>query len=221
MSLPLRIFSDPNEVDERLAQLGLERETFVTAAKENYAASASCTPHHPATAHGYYGWSEMNRSLADSLVISRWGARQSERNLPLVVNMAGTMAITASSGDEDTGRKDGYPCTSSPKGRCTADFLRVNKKQMKFAFMEDAVQVAAMKPTGRSTWIFLVYRDLQRSEIRYELSRAVAMSDNGHVDDWVERIIFPSTPFDPDIQMRGNGTDGQSPEISVEITKIN
>jgi len=223
MSEPSRIYIDQYDVDERLAQFGLERETFVTAAQENYAAFAACTANHPPTYPGLSAWAETNRSLADGLTILRWGTSQSERNLPLVVNHAETMAITASSGDEDTGREDGFPCTRSSKGPCTADFLKVNKKQQKFFFMEDPADIAAaMQKPGRSTWIFLVCRDLQRNELRYELSRPIAMSDDGHVDDWAERIIFPPTPLDPDAGMvaNGNGTGGQSPEISVEIKKI-
>src|SRR5258707_6716414 len=113
MSNPSRIFVDPNDVDERLAQLKLERGTFVTAAQEHYVAFASCTANHPPTFPGLAAWAETNRSLADGLTILRWGTRQNERNLPLVVNNAGTMAITASSGDEGTGREDGFSCTSS------------------------------------------------------------------------------------------------------------
>jgi hypothetical protein len=223
MSEPSKIYFDPYDVDERLAQLGLERETFDTAAKENYAAWASCTPHHPVTFPGQSGWAEMNRSIADSLVISRWGTWQSERNLPLVVNSTGMMAITASSGDEDTGRKDGFPCTSSAKGPRTAQFVKANKQQ-KFAFMEAPADLAAaVKKPGRSTWIFLCFRDLLHNELRYELSRPIDMSEDGHVDDWAERIIFPPFPIDPDVRLtgNGNGTGGESPEISVDIKKLN
>jgi hypothetical protein len=221
MSLLSKIHCDSSDVDQRLAELGLDRQTFDTAAEENYAAFAACTPNHPATYPGFSAWAEANRSLADNLIISRWGEKQSERNLPLVVNYAQTIAITASSGDADTGREDGFPCTSSSKGQCTADFLRVNKKQQKFAFMEDPAQLAAMKTSGRTTWIFLIHRDMQLGEIRYELSRPISMSEDGHVDNWAERIIFPPRPFDTGLQMlgNGNGTGGQSPEITVEIQK--
>jgi hypothetical protein len=223
MSQPSRIYFDQFDVDERISELGLKREIFETAAKENYAAFASCTPNHPPTFPGLSAWAEMNRSIADSLIIARWGAKQSERNLPLVVNNSQTMAITASSGDEYTGRKEDFPGTSSAKGPCSADFVRANKRQQKFAFMEDPTEIrAAMKIPGRSTWIYLVYRDLTHNELRHELSRPISMSEDGHVNDWAERIIFSSIPLDPEIRLVGNdtGTDGQSGEITVEIKKL-
>jgi hypothetical protein len=222
MLQPSKIYFDPYDVDERLAKLGLERETFDTAAMENYGAFVSCTANHPPTAAGFYGWSEMNRSLTDSLLIAKWGDRLDEHNLPLVVNNNRTIAITASSGDQDTGRKDGFPCTSSSKGPCHADLIRMN--QHVFEFIEDPKRLAeAVREPGRTTWIFLVHRDFKNSELRYELSRPISMSDDGHVDGWGERIIFPPKPIDPDVRLRRsdrNDTGGQTGEISVEIKKL-
>jgi len=130
------------------------------------------------------------------------------------------MAITACSGDEDTGSKEGFPCTRSPKGPRIADAIKANQKT--FDFMEEpAGIVASMKVAGRATWLFLIYRDIQRGELRYELSQPRHMAENGHVDGWIERIIFPPTPFDTDDLSRiGNDDGGQSPEITVEIKKI-
>jgi hypothetical protein len=222
MDSPQVVRSEPYDVDQRLAELGLERQTFVTAAQENYASFAACTANHPSTYPGTAAWADMNRSLAESLIISDWGTKLNEMNLPLVINMARTMAITASSGDADTGIEDGFPTTRSAKGPRTADAVRVNKRQQKFSFMEDPAQIAAaIKVPGRATWIFLVYRDMRRGEIRSELSHPVSMSTDGHVNKWAERIIFPPIPFETNPSMLGDeqGTGGQSPEISVEIKK--
>ena len=85
--------------------------------------------------------------------------------------------------------------------------------------MEDpAYIVASTQVAGRSTWIFLIYRDMRKGEILYEISLPRSMSKDGHVDDWVERIIFPPTPFDISTTKPGED-DGQTPEISVEIRK--
>ncbi len=217
-SSPIHV--DSYDVDERLAQLGLTREPFVTAANEHFTAYISCTANHPPTFPGLAAWAEGNRSIRDGLTASGW-TRKNEMNQPLVINEAKTIAITAASGDENTGRADQFPCTRSPKGPRTADAVRINREQQRFAFMEDPTPiVASLKIPGRSTWLFLIYRDFEVGELRYELSRPVTMADDGYVSDWAERIVFPPTPLDTDIVRLGRDDGGQSPEITVEIKKL-
>ncbi len=214
-----KIHFDPFNVDQKLAEFGLTREPFDTAAGESLAAFRSCTLNHPVTFPATYAWAEGNRSLRDNLTIVDW-ARKNETNLPLVVNASATMAITFTSGDADTGIREGFPCTRSPKGPRTADLVLAN--QRRFDFMEETASIVqSMKVPGRDTWLFLIYRDLVRGELRYELSRPNHMGEDRHVDGWIERIIFPPVPFDTN-DLMGIGTDdgGQSPEITVEIKKV-
>jgi len=216
-NLAPQIYVEANEVDDCLARLGLTRETFVTAAKEGLAAFAACTANHPVTFPGTAQWADTNRSLRDGLVTSRW-TRKNETNQPLVINQAKTMAITAVSGDASTGREDEFPSTRSSKGPRVADAIRAN--QGRFEFMDDpAPVVASMKVAGRSTWLFLFYRDMQRNELRYELSKPTSMNEDGHVSGWSERIIFPPTTFDENVPRIGEDDGGQSPAIVVEIRK--
>lgn len=218
MNPETQVYFDPFDVDQRLAEFGLTREPFDIAAAENLAAFRSCTPNHP-TFPGTYGWAEANRSLRDGLTSAHWEKRN-ETNLPLVINELGTMAITATSGDPDSGIRDGFPCTRSAKGPRIADAIVAN--QRRFDFMEESVLIAAsMNVPGRATWLFLIYRDLVRGELRYELSHPKHMGEDGHVDGWIERIIFPPVPFDTDDLTRlGTDDGGQSPEITVEIKKV-
>jgi hypothetical protein len=216
-NLETQIYAESNEVDDCLARLGLTRDTFVTAAKEGLAAFAACTANHPVTFPGTAQWADTNRSLRDGLVASKW-TRRNETNQPLVINQAKTMAITAVSGDASTGCKDEFPSTRSSKGPRVADAIRAN--QGRFEFMDDpAPVVASMKIPGRSTWLFLFCRDMKQNELRYELSKPASMNEDGHVSGWLERIIFPPTPFDENVPRIGEDDGGQSPEIVVEIRK--
>lgn len=219
MNPETRVYFDPFDVDQRLAYFGLTKEPFATAAAENLAAYRSCTPNHPPTAPGFYGWSEANRSLREGLTYDNW-TRKNETNLPLVINESGTMAITATSGDADTGITEGFPCTRSPKGPRIADAVRTN--QRRFDFMEDRTAIVeSMKVAGRDTWLFLIYRDIVRGELRYELSHPNRMGEDGYVEGWIERIVFPPVPFDTnELPRLGTDDGGQSPEITVEIKKV-
>jgi hypothetical protein len=218
---------EPRSPAERLADLGLTLEVFDTAAREHLAAYFACTRHHPPTFPPTAAWAEGNRSVRDQLV-PRWTAKN-ERNQPLVINDDKTLAITALSGDEKTGT-DETPSTRSPKGRATAEAVQINNEraQSQFPFMEDAVAVMeASKEPGRTLWIFLVHRDLKNRELRSELSRPLEMSEDGYIDKWGDRIIFPAIPFDfgdadfnQDNPNSGNEDGGQSPEITVEVRKL-
>ena len=208
-----------------LGALGLTFEMFDRAAKEHLAAYFSCTELDPPTFPPTAAWAAGNRSIREQLV-PKWSWKN-ERNQPLVVNDAETIAITALSGDEKTGT-DETPSTRSPKGPVTAEAVEVNSAQTTFPFMENAAAVMkSAKETGRTLWIFLIHKDFKKRELRSELSRPLDMSEDGYIDKWGNRIIFPAIPFDssdgftcdPDNPNSGNDDGGQSPEITVQIRK--
>ena len=214
----------PYDIENRLAELGLTLQAFEKAGREHLAAYFECGGHFPPTFPATNAWANGNRSLRDSLVAKHWLVKN-ERNQPLVVNEEGTIAITALSGDERTGTHE-TPSTRSPKGRATQDAVQANNDQIAFEFMhEDPAAIAeAAKEPGRSLWIFLTYRDVKSGELRSELSLPRIMGEDGYIDQWHERIVFPPIPFDtdenPDNQNFGNDNGGQSPEITVQIRKL-
>lgn len=209
---------------EILSALGLSSETFKKAGREHLAAYFSCTEHDPPTFPPTAAWAAGNRSLRDQLV-PKWTAKN-EQNQPLVISEGNAIAITALSGDEKTGT-DETPSTRSPKGPATAEAVHVNSGQTSFPFMENAVAVMeASKEPGRTLWIFLTHKDFKKGELRSELSRPLDISDDGYIEKWGNRIIFPAIPFDTgdtdnsDDPNSGNDNGGQSPEITVQIRKL-
>jgi len=218
MGSPLLLYFDQSEVDQRLAALGLDMEVLTTAALQGLAGWASCTLNHPPTYPGTVAWAEGTRALREGLFARGW-MRKNETNLPLVVNAAETIAIAFTSGDADTGRKDGYPSTRSAKGPKTAQAVRVNQRQEQFAFMDPGAVIASIKTAGRSTWLLLTYRDTASRELRSELSRPIDMTEDGHVSKWAERIILTAFPLDENPQFESDDAN-QSPEITVEIKQL-
>jgi hypothetical protein len=210
-------------LEDRLAALdaALTLEVLQTAVQEHLAAYFSAAgQNYPTTFPPTAAWAECNRSLRDGLA-PKWTA-VSEKNQPLVVNEDQTIAITALSGDENTGTEE-TPSTRSPKGTATAEAVQINDAQSQFAFMEDPAAIAELsKVPGRSLWILLVHRDFRKREVRSELSKPVQMSEDGYISKWEQRIILPPISFDeaeyPGSEDDDNG--GQSPEINVQITKL-
>ena len=199
---------------------------FSIEPEEHLAAYFGCTQHHPPTYPATCAWAEGNRSLRDQLA-PKW-KKKNEHNQPLTINGDETIAITALSGDQHTGT-DEIPSTRSPKGRMTAEAVIANNEQIEFEFMQDpAAVVEAARVPGRSLWIFLTHRDYEKGELRSELSLPKDMGDDGYIDSWHERIIFPPISFDrgsidfgsPDNPNSGNDDGGQSPEITVQIRKL-
>jgi len=212
------VYSEPRDVDQRLAVLGLDREVLTTAALQGLAGWASCTQNHPPTYPGTVAWAECTRAIREGLLTRGW-TRKNETNLPLVINSDETMAIAVASGDAATGKEEEFPCTRSAKGPKTAEAVRINR-QRNFEFMDPGPVIESINTPGRSTWLFLAYRDLVARVLRIELSRPISMSDDGHVDEWAERIIMTAIPFGDNPQLLDDTNANQTPEISIDIQRL-
>jgi len=203
-----------SDARRRLGELGLDSETLLDVARRGMAAAANCTPNHPAVLPGILGWGETVCALRDCLIPQGW-RRLDEGNLPLTVNEAETVAVTVATGDEDTGRPEGNPCTKSKKGPRVAIAIAINQLQL-FPF---PVHLRPDDVSGRATWLLLIHRDQAARELRAELSRPVNIGQDGRVDSWSERILLGATPFDEKFNASPASPDTPSPDIVVEIKR--
>ena len=228
LAKPQRVFSELDEVERRLAELGLTEEPFKRASQEFYFARANTTAHHPRIHAGFNGWSESIRSLRDDLVPSSWWPDE-VCGVNYVVSPDGRMAITPATGDEFAGRREGNiePRTKNDKGPRLQDAVKVNAALFTRSFIPaqeaDAVQRLQRRESRskRKTWILLVYLDVGKGEIRAELSLPEGMDEDNHVSRWKERILLSPTSFDG--IHRGRSDDyrpaDKSPDITVKIVK--
>ena len=194
------IFTKPFQRRNRLAALGLTEEILQTAVQYGHSFVVSCTPDHPPTSAGFYGWSEATFKLRQLLAPVGWHA-SNEGNLPFTVNPSNKLAIMTASGNEFTGREDGEePRTRSSKGSHTKKAVRVNLAHTLFGDIRKLPEVIEQgNDNGRQTWILLVYRDIEASEVRSELSRPIKMDEIGKVIGWSERVILQPIPFVNDV----------------------
>lgn len=210
----VKTYSGPSERPTRLSELGLEEIILLQAIQRGQATFAGCTLNHPKFYPGLAAWAETVAALREQLLPLRW-TRREQGNLPLTVSAAGNIAITVSTGDEDTGRRNGSPCTKSGKGPRTITPVTANALQMKL-FGEVRLQPEDLESiNGQMTWILLFHRDTKEMEIRCELSRPVGMNQEGQVDGWVERILLGSMPFGSD---RLENVE-QSPNVEIEVKR--
>lgn len=205
--------SEPIERRNRLAELGLDEEELQQCVARGQAAWADCTPNHPPLFRGVSAWAETTCGVREYLLPKGW-KRVDDGNLPLTVNKSGNVAITVSTGDEDTGRVDGNPWTKSSKGPRTAEAVADNK--LRYTLFGDIRKVTG-KVGGRLTYILLFHRDVEAQEIRCELSSPVKINEDGRVDGWSERIILGSFPFGADRVSTPNVP--QTPDFDVEVKR--
>jgi hypothetical protein len=211
-------YMGPTDRPSRLAELGIEEAILSQAVQQGQSSWASCTANHPPLYRGIAAWAETVSALREQLLPKGW-RRVEQGNLPLTVNECGNVAITVSTGDEQTGERDGSPCTKSSKGPRTATAVTANALQLKL-FGDIRLQPEDLERiNGQMTWILLFHRDLRGQEVRCELSRPIKMNIDGHVDGWAERIILGSMPFGTDLIDIIRSNVSQTPNIIVPVKR--
>lgn len=212
------VYAQPADVDNRLAEIGLNKEILLEAVHAGQMAWAVCTPNHPGLYPGLAAWAETVKTFRDLAMPEGW-TRSDEGNLPFTVAPSGAVALTVATGDENTGCESKSPCTKSTKGPRTKKAIKENKDQLRLfgdvrLLPEDLRQV-----NGRMTWILLIHRDRFLNEVRCELARPVKMNPDGRVDGWAERIILGSIPLGGDVVQVPSEPAPQTPEIVVNINR--
>jgi hypothetical protein len=212
-----KIYSAPDEVPTRLAELGVSQEILCEAVDRGQAAWASCTPNHPAQFPGIWAWAEAVNGLRERLIPEGW-TRVNNENLPLTVDAAGRVCIAVSTGDENTGRPDTSPCTRSSKGPRTKSAVTDNARQYRL-FEDIRLRPQELEEiNAKMTWILLFHRDTKAEEVRSELSRPIRMNLEGQVAGWAERIILGSSPFGRD-RVEVPADVPQTPNVIVRINR--
>ena len=212
MALSAIIRSDPDDVHIRLADLGLNEEALLHTAQRWHLSWSSFTPNHPPIGIGISAWTEAVAALREQLLPRGW-TRSDEKNYALVVHPDGTMAINVATGDLGTGQIHAVPSNKAPKGVSTADAISVNQLQLELDLpVPDMPHVRGEE--GPLTWFLLLHR--AANEIRGELSLPSAMSADGRITRWQERIIISATPLDDsemDVQVP------QGPDLEIDVKR--
>lgn len=203
------------DVQERLAELGLEEEPLRNVARSGYLAYINCTANHPPLIPGILAWGETVRALREYLLPIGW-RRSDENNYSLAIDPSGRIAIAVATGDDGTGLADTLPSTKSSKGPCTIDAVATN--QLQFGFMEPETAPIPIESVDqsdeRTTMLLLTHRT--QHEVRSELSIPSSIGPDGRVDGWNERIILGSVPIDGDLI---DVIAPTLPEITIDVKR--
>lgn len=186
---PVRI--EAIDVTGRLAALGVQEAVLRDAVQFGITQGFTCTHHDPPNLAGILAWGRTVRALRDTLVPQGWGISNA-RNYPTVVHPQDEWSLAVASGDSGTGVPDQTPSTRSAKGPVTENAVRRN--QTSFADIDASFpRVEVVGP--QQTWVLLFFVDGETDEVRLELSLPRAMTADGYIISWHERIILRPLPL--------------------------
>jgi hypothetical protein len=205
---PTIVVEDRQLVVSRLGQLGVSEELLQDAVAAGQVARDSCSASVPAVTVGNYAWGKTVEGLRDRLIPLGW-RRGGEGLLESTVNAAGTVAITVSTGDAGTGLPKGSPRTKHQKGPATKNVCARNQLSLLSALP------GYEEPEAPATWVLLVHRG--GDHVRCEFSLPAAMGLDGHVDEWIERIILGSVTLGGETEV--SPVDETSPAIDIEVKR--
>lgn len=186
------VYVEPVDKASRLDALGLNEPLLLEAVGLGSGYALDCTAHDPPNMAGIMAYGKITRALRDRLVPQGWESNDS-RGYSTTIHPNRTYAIVVAGGDAHTGLPDQTPSTRSEKGPATKDAVAVNQRS--FAELGDDFR-RAMEPTGMQTWFLLHYEDMTTHEIRSELALPAAMTGDGRIAMWRERVILSPIPID-------------------------
>jgi len=187
------LYAEPYEVDNKLAELGLTRESLRKVVGFGFLAWTNCSENHPPLFAPIAAWAETVRALREYTITLGW-KRCDANNYSRVIDPTGRIAIAVATGDEVTGCQcpERAPSTKTPKGPNTAEAVALNQFQFDLfpTLMPNRSSTATFMGRGDlATWILLIYR--AHNEIRSELSLPSSIGNDDRVNGWRERILLP------------------------------
>lgn len=205
------LFDNPEEIANRLEQLGVNEGALREAIYQGHLQRTRLTLNHPVIYHGLNMWGEVVAALREQLRPLGW-VREDIGSYALTAHEELKLAISVASGDEATGNPSAHPSNRSRKGRNTVEVIEANRQLELFEQLPPEDQVEE----GKQTWVLMHHTDTSRGEIRVELSRPSSIGKDGKINEWAERIILNSIPFDDDLVeiYAPNG-----PDIDIDIRR--
>lgn len=182
------MIDDPLAVDERLQQLGLQRDRLVRAVLRGDAGASSSTALHPSSDAGYRRWSDTVAGLRLAFLPHGWSLSNAQ-NYCTIYNPQTRIAVVVMAGDIKTGSRISSPRSKYPKGAATGQRLRLNQEQQTSMFPDIKAPHEVVSQDCK-TWVLVQYG--ADDGVHIELSLAKSQDKAGFVVTWYERLLFPT-----------------------------
>ncbi|WP_030273823.1 hypothetical protein [Micromonospora globosa] len=185
--------------EQRLEGIGIRYAALAESLGASYTARQSCQPDSAPTAKGYFAYNGLVASLTGGLRDSGWRRINLNGVLPLLVHDDLREILGVSSGDTMTGTSNvrREPRSRYSKGELTRRLLRSNQPPGQGVLFESpSTEEPPEEFDGYSYWLFMVYFDKTKKEIRSEVSLPESQNAKGYVSRWFHRIQLPPYAVD-------------------------
>jgi hypothetical protein len=211
VTIPLTAITG-DAVAARLLELDLLASELQQSAKAGYTAAANCTDHEPRIYKGMTPWAIGLAHLRDLTSVRGWRVDRAY-GYETAAHPSNAHAIALSAGSPDTGRANATPRTRNPKGEITKQIVARNNRQLSLGAGNNEFAGTGepeIPDAKRVTWFLLHYYDLDKGEIRLELSCPWEMT-GCQISEWRERLILEPVSFN------GSVETPIEPEEDIEI----
>lgn len=191
------------EATSRLEQLGLKPEWINRALRRGDAESRTVSLLAPKGFEGVTRWGRVAEYFREDLCGRKWIADDFQ-NVARSINPDGEMCIVVTTGSKGTGIEDANPSTKYPKGTGTAACVEQNYV-LDFA-PEDLKALGLRRTASPSMRTWLLMFAVENNTIYAELSLPEAISGDGFIASWRERIILPAIDLGPTEFTTGDST---------------
>lgn len=185
-------------IEDVLSSLGLPAHILPTVIEQLLRDFRATGPNKPKSAPGTNAWQRGIEVLREETIPLGWTPDE-PNNQPRTVSPDKKVAITVSSGDANTGNPNKEPQTRNDKGAQTTKCAHYNSQQGElFPSQTNIVSLPRKleETSSEELWMLLFYIDVEKREVRYELSRPTSMSEKSKVNGWSHRLIMPPVSYD-------------------------
>ena len=203
------------DVDQRLDQLGLDRERLVDVVRACVAAHGGCTDNDPANAKGWEVWRWGVRRLRE-LYRSEGFEKDDTGGFATLVNPPLRYRIAVVNTDDATGIVgDRIPQNRSRKGPASEEAVSANVQFLPGVDWPRRTAAGREPIADFSTWHLCIYVD--GDVVRAELSLLVEF-EAGYFTDCYERIILLGAGDWEKLELGGADRDA-GPEFEVDVRR--
>jgi hypothetical protein len=211
------LFSNPIDVTNRLADLGVTRELLLEVVDACVGARNSCTLNDPPGTPGWRSWQQGTRRLRELCGLLGMDRDDSDQ-ISCVWDKASNIRIAISNTDDGTGMLERLPMNRSKKGAATNRLVNENYGAFN-SLMQQATNVVSMStdnPSGAVLWYLCVYAE--GDIVRAELS-CPTNCDGGYFADFSERIFIIGPDDQDEFAKRHQSGGGDGEDFDIQITR--
>lgn len=204
---------------KRLKMSSQEFDVFKEALIRGARQASFATGFMPSNYPGMKMWGETNGALREGLSLLGW-KKSNEMGQCLSLSPDGNVAVSASSGDLNTGRNTGVvPRFKNGKGQTMQDAAYNNRQSSLFDLFDEVDRPPEALPRQRvfkELWILLYRCDERDGRIYAEVSLLTDL--DGKNCEWSERFILDPIDFEGHVELLGEMEEDDNDVIDIPLT---